>query len=103
MNHTFQSNNQTIIKLQSFGSLVILDRHFNIVGVTESVVKDHGAKEDLLGTNFFDNFNNTFGEALSKIKNAVIDLLENGQSRHILPIKIRKERVYVKNTLPQKK
>jgi light-regulated signal transduction histidine kinase (bacteriophytochrome) len=96
MNHTFQSNNQTIITLQSFGSLVILDRHFNVVGITESVVNDHDAKENLLGTHFFDSFSNTFGEALSKIKNAVTDLIENGQSRHILPIKMRKERVYVK-------
>ncbi len=96
MNHTFQSNNQTIITLQSFGSLVILDRHFNVVGITESVVNDHDAKENLLGTHFFDSFSNTFGESLSKIKNAVTDLHENRQSRHILPIKMRKERVYVK-------
>ncbi|WP_333802420.1 ATP-binding protein [Sphingobacterium multivorum] len=96
MNHTIQSSNQTAIKLQSFGKLVILDRHFTIVGVTESVVKEHYTSEALLGTHFFHSFGHIFSEALLKVRNAVMELLENGQSRHILPIKIKNDRVYVK-------
>ncbi|WP_312189557.1 ATP-binding protein [Sphingobacterium sp.] len=97
MDITSQPNSQNNVKLQHFGSIVVLDKEFTVVGVSESVLtKEYLNTEIILGTYFFESFKEVFGEAISKIKSALTEILENGHSRHILPIKIKKNRIYVK-------
>lgn len=97
MNTAFQSNNQNTINLQHFGSLVVLDEQFTIVALSEFAAEKAALSTSaLLGTNFFESFAVAFGDTIQKIATALSELRENGQSRHILPIKIFQERVYFK-------
>ncbi|WP_343565811.1 ATP-binding protein [Sphingobacterium sp.] len=86
-----------MIKLQHFGSLVVLDEEYTILALSEFAAEKAGrAINTLLGTDFFESFGTVFGDAIKKIANALSELRENGQSRHILPIKVFRERVYFK-------
>lgn len=102
MNTDFQSNNQNTIKLQHFGSLVVLDEQYTIVALSEfAAAKANLSTAALLRSNFFESFAKAFGDVIQKIANVLNELRENGQSRHILPIKVFQERVYFKFRLYQ--
>lgn len=102
MNTDFQSNNQNAIKLQHFGSLVVLDEQYTIVALSEFAAEKANLPTDvLLRTNFFEGFAKVFGDAIQKIADVMSELRENSQSRHILPIKVFQERIYFKIKLYQ--
>lgn len=102
MNTAFQSNNQNTIKLQHFGSLVVIDKQYTIVAISKfAAQKANMSTDSLLGTNFFEIFNAALGDALEKIKHVLDTLQETGHSRHILPLKVQQERLYFKIKIDQ--
>ena len=97
MSNVLQSSNQHRIELQHFGSLVVLDQQYTVVGISESAIKYvTDSSKTLLGTEFFESFGPVLGDVILKIKNTLDHIRAGGQSRHILPLKIHHNRLYFK-------
>lgn len=87
--------------LQQFGSVIILDQNFHVLGISENALQELelGNQENVLGESLKAFGANIFGKHTAKVFRLLTNIKDHVISRQIIPLKLANKRVYLKLSL----